>query len=69
MQEATIDAGALQGQGLKKVLRTRDLVVFGMVFMAPVSAQTLFGELTQVSRGHAVMAYLIGLSGHDLYGV
>lgn len=62
MQQGALDATALQqGQGLKKVLRTRDLVVFGMVFMAPVSAQTLFGELTQVSQGHAVMAYLIGL--------
>lgn len=48
-------------QSLRKVLRTRDLVIFGMVFMAPVSAQTLFGELTQVSQGHAVLSYLVGL--------
>lgn len=48
-------------QELKKVLKTRDLVIFGMVFMAPVSAQTLFGSLDQVSRGHAVLAYLLGL--------
>lgn len=48
-------------QSLRKVLKTRDLVIFGMVFMAPVSAQTLFGELTQVSQGHAVLAYLVGL--------
>ncbi|KMY55609.1 hypothetical protein AC623_18110 [Bacillus sp. FJAT-27231] len=46
---------------LKKVFKTRDLVIFGMVFMAPVSAQTLFGELTQVSHGHAVLSYLVGL--------
>lgn len=48
-------------QELKKVLKTRDLVIFGMVFMAPVSAQTLFGSLDQVSQGHAVLAYLLGL--------
>jgi amino acid transporter len=48
-------------QELKKVLKTRDLVIFGMVFMAPVSAQTLFGSLDQVSKGHAVLAYLLGL--------
>lgn len=48
-------------QSLKKVLKTRDLVIFGMVFMAPVSAQTLFGELTQLSNGHAVLSYLVGL--------
>lgn len=46
---------------LKKVLKTRDLVIFGMVFMAPVSAQTLFGELTLTSQGHAVLSYLVGL--------
>ncbi|RJS59935.1 APC family permease [Bacillus sp. PK3_68] len=46
---------------LKKVLKTRDLVIFGMVFMAPVSAQTLFGELTQLSKGHAVLSYVVGL--------
>ncbi|WP_042345424.1 APC family permease [Bacillus massiliigorillae] len=49
------------GQSLKKVLKTRDLVIFGMVFMAPVSAQTLLGELSQVSQGHAVLSYLFGL--------
>lgn len=48
-------------QELKRVLKTRDLVVFGMVFMAPVSAQTLFGNLAQVSQGHAVLSYLVGL--------
>lgn len=48
-------------QELRKVLKTRDLVIFGMVFMAPVSAQTLFGSLDQVSQGHAVLAYLLGL--------
>lgn len=46
---------------LKRVLKTRDLVIFGMVFMAPVSAQTLFGTLTQVSQGHSVLAYIVGL--------
>lgn len=46
---------------LKRVLKTRDLVIFGMVFMAPVSAQTLFGSLAQVSQGHAVLSYIVGL--------
>ncbi|USG64599.1 APC family permease [Brevibacillus ruminantium] len=48
-------------QELGRVLRTRDLFVFGMVSMAPVSAQTFFGSLTQMSNGHAVLAYVIGL--------
>lgn len=46
---------------LKKVLKTRDLVIFGLVFMAPVSAQTLFGELSVLSQGHAVLSYLFAL--------
>ncbi len=46
---------------LKKVLKTRDLVIFGLVFMAPVSAQTLFGELSALSQGHAVLSYLFAL--------
>ncbi|UOQ92331.1 APC family permease [Halobacillus shinanisalinarum] len=55
------EAGKEGAQNLKKVLKTRDLVIFGLVFMAPVSAQTLFGELTQLSQGHAVLSYLVAL--------
>ncbi|MGG1246127.1 APC family permease [Bacillus spizizenii] len=47
--------------GLRKVMKTRDLVIFGMVFMAPVSAQTLFSELSRVSTNHAVLSYLVAL--------
>ncbi|MFS0645568.1 APC family permease [Siminovitchia sp. 179-K 8D1 HS] len=52
---------ATDADQLKKVFKTKDLVVFGLVFMAPVSAQTLFGELSMVSRGHAVLSYLVAL--------
>ncbi|WP_102346056.1 APC family permease [Bacillus sp. Marseille-P3661] len=68
MSYSSLESSKTQGieqfgykQEFKKVLKTRDLVIFGMVFMAPVSAQTLFGALAQVSQGHAVLAYLIGL--------
>lgn len=61
-EKGNVSANPQGQQGeLKRVLKTRDLVIFGMVFMAPVSAQTLFGTLTQVSQGHGVLAYLIGL--------
>ncbi|WP_255298464.1 APC family permease [Brevibacillus dissolubilis] len=46
---------------LQRVLTTRDLVIFGMVFMSPVAAQILYGSLVQGSQGHAVLAYLFGL--------
>ncbi|HLR65556.1 MAG TPA: APC family permease, partial [Virgibacillus sp.] len=49
------------GGELGKVLKTKDLVIFGLVFMAPVSAQTLFGELSVLSQGHAVLSYLFAL--------
>lgn len=61
MEGLKIPVSNVGEQSLKKVFKTRDLVIFGMVFMAPVSAQTIFGELTQVSNGHAVLSYLIGL--------
>lgn len=64
--EKTLTGGATFGFSkssgeLKKVLKTRDLVIFGLVFMAPVSAQTLFGELSVLSQGHAVLSYLFAL--------
>ncbi|MFK2826403.1 APC family permease [Bacillus sp. B190/17] len=48
-------------QDLKRVLRTRDLVIFGLIFISPNSAQSLFGELTFSSGGHGVLSVFIGL--------
>ncbi|WP_191991966.1 APC family permease [Bacillus aerolatus] len=50
-----------EGQNLQRVLRTRDLVIFGLIFISPNSAQSLFGELTFSSGGHGVLAVFIGL--------
>lgn len=47
-------------QELKRTLSLRDLVIFGMVFMAPVSSMTLFGIMSVTSQGHNVLAYLFG---------
>lgn len=46
--------------GLKRTLKMKDLVVFGLGFMAPVAAMSLFGIITLVSKGHSVLAYLLG---------
>lgn len=59
-RSVTMEKSGQKGE-LKRVLKTRDLVIFGMVFMAPVSAQTLYGSLAQVSQGHAVLSYIVGL--------
>ncbi|AZU61595.1 APC family permease [Neobacillus mesonae] len=48
-------------QELKKVLKTRDLVIFGLIFISPNSAQSLFGGLTTSSHGHGLLAILVGL--------
>lgn len=48
-------------QGLKRVLRTRDLVIFGLIFISPNSAQSLFGGLTVTSGGHGVLSIFVGL--------
>ncbi len=48
-------------QGLKRVLRARDLVIFGLIFISPNSAQSLFGGLTITSNGHGVLSVFIGL--------
>jgi len=47
-------------QELKRALGLRDLVIFGMTFMAPVSSQTLFGLMSDFSGGHNVLCYAIG---------
>lgn len=46
-------------QELKKTLSLKDLVIFGIVFMGPVSVMTLFGIMHVTSQGHAVLSYLV----------
>lgn len=47
-------------QELKRALSLKDLVVFGIVFMSPMSSMTLFAIMTSMSKGHAVLSYLFG---------
>lgn len=49
-------------QELKRALSLRDLVVFGIVFMSPMSSMTLFGIMAEMSQGHNVLCYLLGFS-------
>jgi len=46
-------------QELNRVLSFKDLVFYGLVFMAPISCMIFFGLLSTVSQGHAVLAYII----------
>lgn len=47
-------------QEFKRTLSMRDLVIFGMIFMSPMSAMTLFGIMNVTSNGHSVLAFLFG---------
>ncbi|MCL1895473.1 MAG: APC family permease [Clostridiales bacterium] len=46
-------------QELKRALKTRDLVIYGMILMSPMAVVQMFGILTTVSQGHVVIAYLV----------
>ncbi len=48
---------------LRRSLSTRDLVVYGMVFMVPIAPWGVFGFVWHDSKGMVPLAYLIGLFG------
>jgi len=48
---------------LKRTLTTRDLVIFGMIFMVPIAPYSVFGFVWNESKGMVPLAYLIGLVG------
>ena len=63
----TNDAGTLEAFGyrseLRRSLSTRDLIVYGMVFMVPIAPWGVFGFVWHDSKGMVTLAYLIGLFG------
>jgi amino acid transporter len=48
---------------LKRALTTRDLVIYGMIFMLPIAPYAVFGLVWEVSKGMVPLAYLVGLAG------
>jgi amino acid transporter len=50
-------------QQLKRALSTRDLVVYGMIFMVPIAPFSVFGFVWKDARGMVPLAYLVGLVG------
>jgi amino acid transporter len=49
------------GVGLKRTLRFRDLILYGIVLIQPTAPMPVFGVLYQVSRGHVVTVILLAL--------
>ena len=50
-------------QELKRALTLRDLIVFGMIFMVPISPFGVFGFVWDDAKGMVPLAYLLGLVG------
>src|SRR5580658_11100483 len=48
---------------LRRALTTRDLIVFGMVFMVPIAPFGVYGFVWNESKGMVPLAYLLGLIG------
>ncbi len=48
---------------LSRALSTRDLVVYGMIFMVPIAPFGVFGFVWNEAKGMVPLAYLIGLIG------
>jgi amino acid transporter len=50
-------------QQLNRALTTRDLVIYGMIFMLPIAPFAVFGFVWEASKGMVPLAYLVGLVG------
>ena len=50
-------------QQLSRALTTRDLVVYGMIFMVPIAPFSPFGFVWNDAKGMVPLAYMIGLIG------
>ena len=50
-------------QELKRVLSTKDLVVYGMIFMVPIAPYSVFGFVWNDAKGMVPLAYFVGLVG------
>ncbi|GAA1883811.1 APC family permease [Asanoa iriomotensis] len=48
-------------QELRRVLRFRDLLAYGLIFMVPIAPMAIFGAVFSASGGMVVTAYAIGM--------
>jgi len=48
---------------LKRALSTRDLLVYGMIFMVPIAPFSIFGFVWADAKGMVPLAYLVGMVG------
>jgi amino acid transporter len=48
---------------LRRVLTTKDLIIYGMIFMVPIAPFGVFGFVWTEAKGMVPLAYLVGLIG------
>lgn len=48
---------------LRRALTTKDLVIYGMIFMLPIAPYQVYGFVWQEAKGMVPLAYLLGLVG------
>jgi len=48
-------------QELRRALRFRDLLAYGLIFMVPIAPMAIFGSVFSASGGMVVLAYAIGM--------
>jgi amino acid transporter len=48
---------------LHRALTTRDLVIYGLIFMVPIAPYSVFGFVYNDAKGMVPLAYLVGLIG------
>ncbi len=50
-------------QELRRALTTKDLLIYGMVFMVPIAPYSVYGFVWEAAHGMVPLAYLLGLAG------
>jgi amino acid transporter len=55
------EAGAHNGQHLRRTLTLWDLILYGVIVLQPVAPMSAFGALSDRGRGHVVTAVLIAM--------
>src|SRR5262245_42937378 len=48
-------------QELRRALRFRDLLAYGLIFMVPIAPMAIFGAVYSTSGGMVALAYLVGM--------
>jgi putrescine importer len=56
-----ISEQALRGGTLRRTLRLRDLIFYGIVIIQPTAPMTMYGVVSQEARGHVVITILIAM--------